>query len=73
MREAVLAGLGIAQAPLWLFQRDLAAGWVKRILVDYEPDSIPISVVRPAGRRMAGKVSVFIEFLVDLLSDISEK
>jgi len=73
MREAVLAGLGIAQAPLWLFQRDLAAGSVKRILVDYEPDSIPISVVRPAGRRMAGKVSVFIEFLVDLLSDISEK
>jgi DNA-binding transcriptional LysR family regulator len=72
MREAVLAGLGIAQVPLWLFQHDLAAGSVKRVLVDYEPEPIPISVVRPAGRRMAGKVSVFIEFLAELLSELSE-
>jgi DNA-binding transcriptional LysR family regulator len=72
MREAVLAGLGIAQAPLWLFQRDLAAGSVKRVLADYQPEPIPISVVRPAGRRMAGKVSVFIEFLAELLSDLPE-
>ena len=73
MREAVLAGLGIAQAPLWLFSRDLAAGSVKRILMDYEPAPVPISAVRPAGRRMAGKVSVFIEFLAELLAELSEK
>lgn len=72
MREAVLAGLGIAQVPLWLFQRDLAAGSVKRVLVDYQPEPIPINVVRPAGRRMAGKVSVFIEFLAELLSELPE-
>ncbi|HEY0961619.1 MAG TPA: LysR family transcriptional regulator [Pseudomonadales bacterium] len=71
LREAVLAGLGIAQAPLWLFSRDIAAGSVKRILVDYEPEPIPISVVRPPGKSMAGKVAVFIEFLVDLLADLS--
>ncbi len=70
MREAVLAGLGIAQVPFWLFQRDLAAGAVRRILMDYEPEPLPISVVRPAGRQMAGKVSVFIEFLAELLSDL---
>ena len=73
MREAVLAGLGITQAPLWLFSRDLAAGSVKRILMDYEPTPVPISAVRPAGRRIAGKVSVFIEFLAELLAELSEK
>ena len=73
MREAVLAGLGIAQAPLWLFSRDLAAGSVKRILMDYEPAPVPISAVRPPGRRMAVKVSVFIEFLAELLAELSEK
>jgi len=73
MREAVLAGLGITQAPLWLFSRDLAARSVKRILMDYEPAPVPISAVRPAARRMAGKVSVFIEFLAELLAELSEK
>lgn len=73
LREAVLAGLGITQAPLWLFSRDLASGAVKRILTDYEPDPIPINAVWSTGRRMAGKVSVFIEFLTDVLADFSEK
>ena len=50
MREAVLAGLGITQAPLWLFSRDLAAGSVKRILMGHEPAPVTISAVRPAGR-----------------------
>lgn len=69
LREAVLAGLGITQAPLWLFSRDLALGTVKRILTQYEPDPIPISAVRPAARTMPGKVSVFVEFLLGLLAE----
>lgn len=71
IRGAVLAGLGIAQAPHWLFSRDLASGAVKRLLIDYEPGAIPISAVRPAGRRMSGKAAVFIDFLAELLADSS--
>lgn len=71
LREAVLLGLGITQAPLWLFSRDLASGSVRRILTDYEPEPIPINAVRPSGRNMASKVSVFIDFMADLLGDNS--
>jgi LysR family transcriptional regulator for bpeEF and oprC len=68
IRVAVLAGLGIAQAPHWLFADELAAGRVHRLLKGYEPGEIPISAVRPQGRRLARKVSVFIDFLVEVLA-----
>jgi LysR family transcriptional regulator for bpeEF and oprC len=68
LRAAVLAGLGITQAPYWLFAADLRAGTVRRILRDHEPGRIAISVVRPASRRQPSKVAVFIDFLAELLA-----
>jgi len=65
---AVLAGLGIAQAPHWLFAAELASGRVHRILRAYEPGEIAISAVRPQGRRLSIKVSVFIDFLAEMLA-----
>jgi DNA-binding transcriptional LysR family regulator len=67
IRVAVLAGLGIAQAPYWLFAAELASGRVRRILKDHEPGEIAISAVRPRGRLLASKVSVFIDFLEQVL------
>jgi LysR family transcriptional regulator for bpeEF and oprC len=71
IRAAVLNGLGIAQVPHWLCARELEAGQVKRILRKYEPDALPIHVVRPANRRLATKVSVFIDFLAETLARVS--
>jgi DNA-binding transcriptional LysR family regulator len=62
MRTAILGGMGAAQVPYWLFSEELASGRVTRILRRYEPGSIPITAVRPANRRLATKVSVFIDF-----------
>ena len=67
--KAVLAGLGITQAPHWLFAADIRTGTVRRILRDCEPARIPISAVRPASRRRPGKVAVFVDFLAELLVD----
>src|SRR5580704_5837406 len=67
-RAAVLAGLGITQAPYWLFAADIRAGTVRRILRDCEPARIPISAVRPASRRQPSKVAVFIDFLAELFT-----
>lgn len=72
LRDAVRHGLGITQAPLWLFKRDLASGAVRRILTGYEPEPIPINAVRPSGRNMASKVSVFIDFMAGLLAEVSQ-
>jgi DNA-binding transcriptional LysR family regulator len=72
IRAAVLCGLGVAQVPHWLCARDLEAGAVRRILRRYEPGAIPISAVRPANRRPATKVSVFIDFLAETLAKMRD-
>ena len=63
IRVAVLADLGLAHAPGWLFAREIASGAVRAVLRAYEPAPLSISVVHPSGRRLATKVRVFIEFL----------
>ena len=69
LRAAVLAGLGITQAPYWLFAADIRVGTVRRILRDHEPSKLPISAVRPASHRQPSKVAVFADFLAELLVD----
>ena len=63
IRAAVLAGLGLAQAPRWLFSADLAAGSVDEVLAAYPAERTPIHAVLPAGRKPAGKVRAFVEHL----------
>jgi len=69
IRAAVLSGLGFAHTPGWLFAKEIAMGEVRLVLRDYEPAPLTISAVHPAGRRLATKVRVFIEFLEQLLSE----
>jgi hypothetical protein len=42
---------------------------VRRILRDRKSARIPISTVRPASRRQPSKVTVFVDFLAELLVD----
>src|SRR5207253_10594772 len=62
MRMGVLAHLGIAQAPGWLFAAELREGTVIRLLTAFER-TVPILAVRPASRRLSTKVRIFIEHL----------
>jgi LysR family transcriptional regulator for bpeEF and oprC len=68
IRAAVLAGLGLAHTPGWLFAQEIASGAVRAVLAEYEPAPLSISAVHPAGRRLPTKVRVFAEFLVEVLS-----
>lgn len=69
LRSAVLSSLGIAQAPLWMFQPEIQSGQVKRILRRLEPDPVKIYAVRPAERRPAARVAAFIDFVLQILRD----
>ncbi len=69
IRAAVLANLGLAHAPGWLFAREIARGAVRVVLHDHEPEPLSISAVHPAGRRLATKVRVFIEFLSGIFAN----
>lgn len=63
IRAAVLAGLGVAQAPRWLFSAELATGDVREVLTGYPPERTPIHAVFPAGRRPQSKVRAFVDFV----------
>jgi LysR family transcriptional regulator for bpeEF and oprC len=65
IRAAVLANLGLAHAPGWLFARELASGATQLVLHDYERAPLSISAVRPVGRRLPAKLRVFIDFLLE--------
>ncbi len=65
IRAAILDDLGLAQVPGWLVAPELASGAVRAVLHAYAPAPLPISAIRPGGRRLSAKVRVFIEFLLD--------
>lgn len=66
IRAAVLSDLGLAHAPGWLFAPEIASGAVRLVLRDYEPAPLSINAVHPAGRHLATKVRVFIDFLTEI-------
>jgi LysR family transcriptional regulator for bpeEF and oprC len=68
IRAAVLADLGLAHAPGWLFASEIASGAVRPVLTEFEPAKLSISAVRPGGRFLASRVRVFIDFLADIFA-----
>ena len=67
IRAAVLADLGLAHAPEWLFSQEIASGVVRPVLIGYEPGPLSISAVHPAARRVPTKVRAFTEFVIEAL------
>lgn len=63
IKDACVAGLGIAVMPLWLFDRSLEAGEVKRILQKFEPQGIPVSIVHTSRRYVPLKTRIVVDFL----------
>lgn len=59
IRASVLAGMGIAFSPTWLFEDELAKGEVVHLLPDWEAAAIPIHLVSPPERRQSAKVKAF--------------
>ncbi|WP_322015686.1 LysR family transcriptional regulator [Paraburkholderia sp. J12] len=68
IRAAVLSGLGISQAPYWLFAEEIRSGAVRVLLPDLQPEPLAINLVYPAGRRVPMRVRVFIDYLVAAFS-----
>jgi DNA-binding transcriptional LysR family regulator len=60
---AVLAGAGIACAPLWQVGPEIAARRLKRLLPRHRPVPLPIHAVWPTSRRLSPRVKAFVDFL----------
>jgi DNA-binding transcriptional LysR family regulator len=65
--EAVLAGMGVYPAPLWLIGDALQTGRLLQILTDFEPGVVPIYALKPASIYVPHKVDLLINFLIDEL------
>jgi len=65
VRDAAIAGLGIAVHSEWLVCDDIRAGRLVRVLPRYAPPPSAIYAVTPPRRLMPERVRAFIAFLVE--------
>jgi DNA-binding transcriptional LysR family regulator len=65
--EAALQGFGIIRVMSYQVTSHLADGRLKRILLNWEPPSLPIHVMHLEGRQASAKVRSFVDHLVDQL------
>ncbi|MDF0731610.1 LysR family transcriptional regulator [Pseudomonas entomophila] len=70
IREMVLAGLGIALSPRWLFADDAARGDVCTLLEAFQPPALPVSAVFDGTRRQSARVKAFVAFLREQLAAV---
>jgi DNA-binding transcriptional LysR family regulator len=63
VRAAVLAGMGLYLAPLWLFAEELRDGRVVAVLHDWTPTLLPIQAVFPTRRQVPSRVRAVVEYL----------
>ncbi len=71
LREALLAGLGVALLPLWLIGEDVRDGRLEVVMPDYPaPDSAIYAVYAP-GRFLSPKVRRFVDFLVEEVTELA--
>jgi LysR family transcriptional regulator, regulator for bpeEF and oprC len=66
--RSVLDGLGVAYAPVWLFEKELRTGQVEPLLLDEMGPAIPIHIVYPARRLLPRRASVFMDFIAEEFS-----
>ena len=65
IRQALLAGLGVAVLPSFIVGPDIQAGRLKEVLRDYLPNRASVYAVYPHSRHLTAKVRVFVDFLAD--------
>lgn len=63
LRDAAIAGLGIAYLPLFIVEAALADGRLVSVLDDYATEPLNLSAVYPQHRQSSPPVQALIEFL----------
>jgi DNA-binding transcriptional LysR family regulator len=67
--SAVLAGVGIAYGPTFVFGQDIKAGNLVKLLPAYRTAELTINAVYPTARYVPSKVRQFIDYLADAYRD----
>jgi DNA-binding transcriptional LysR family regulator len=65
VREALLAGIGIALVPTFVVGPDIAEARLRTVLPDFEVPPHTMYTIYPASRHLSPKVRSFVDFLVE--------
>lgn len=71
LKDAALAGSGIARLPLWMADAELKTGALRTVLEDTPPPPFAIYAVFPSPRRIPAKARLFADFIQDELASVS--
>lgn len=63
---AGVAGLGLIQVPRYRVEQQIRSGQLVSVLEHYPPPKMPVSVLYPHNRHIAGRVRVFVDWLAAL-------
>jgi DNA-binding transcriptional LysR family regulator len=66
--RAVLDGIGIAYAPVWLFEKELISQQVEPLFLNDAGPFAPINIVYPATRLVPRRAAVFMDFIAEEFS-----
>jgi DNA-binding transcriptional LysR family regulator len=66
VRDAAIAGLGIAQLPLVIAGDSVSAGALTRVLADWQPSPVPVHALYPSARYLTPKVRAFIDHALEV-------
>ncbi|MFF7709733.1 LysR substrate-binding domain-containing protein [Pseudomonas sp. NPDC007930] len=67
LRDAAIAGLGIAYLPAFIVAKALAQGQLCRLLDEFRPPPLPLSALYPGHRQASQPVRALVEFLREQL------
>ncbi|WP_374564112.1 LysR family transcriptional regulator [Ideonella sp.] len=67
IRQAAVAGLGLAFLPAFLIQQDLVSGRLRHALADHDFGEVKVVAIYPTKRLLEPRVRRFIDLLVDEL------
>ena len=65
LRDAAIAGRGIAVLPTFIVGADLQSGRLTSLLPDYAPPKLAIYVLYPPNRHLSAKIRLFTEFMAE--------
>jgi DNA-binding transcriptional LysR family regulator len=63
VRAAVLAGIGLAVSPEWVFASELASGAVREVLPEWQLPPVDLWAVYPSGRMVSARARAFVAFV----------
>jgi DNA-binding transcriptional LysR family regulator len=67
VRDAAVAGLGVAQLPMIVAESSVARAELRAVLPDWSPPTVPVHAVFASARYLTPKVRGFIDLAVDAM------